>query len=119
MLPTAQGWGDTVLVTTPSRNYTAADYDAFFTDVGYPVGKIVYARTSQLLPDPSKGPGVPVSCLYSTGLRTPASFEYAGSFEDQPKEVDGDGDGTVNERSLAVCEQWKGTQQEPVQTRVF
>ena len=120
MLPTAKGWGETVLVTSPKRNYTAADYDAFFDDVGYSVAKKVYARTSALIPDPSQGPGVSVTCLYSTGMSTPLSFTYSGGFDEQPKEHDGDGDGTVNENSLAVCEQWKTSNQEQsVVTKVF
>ena len=108
------------MVTTPTRNYTASDHESFFDDIAYPVGKKVLARTNGLIPDPTQGPGVAVSCLFSTGVPTPLSFTYSGGFEEQPMVSEGDGDGTVNENSLAVCEQWKGNNQgHTVDTKVF
>ena len=35
LLPKPSIWGETVLVITPNRNYTANDYESLFTDIGY------------------------------------------------------------------------------------
>jgi lysophospholipase-3 len=69
------GFNDTVFVTTPGRNYTVNDYDSFFDDIGYAVGKLVRPRVHSLM-SPFTAPGVPVHCLYSTGVPTPFSFTY-------------------------------------------
>ena len=58
--------------------------------------------------------------MYSTGVQTPLSFYYAGSdFSKQPVTTNGDGDGTVNVRSLQLCEVWGSTQQEAVTVHTF
>lgn len=36
-------------------------------------------------------------------------LNYKGDFKTTPTLVTGDGDGTVNARSLKSCEQWSGT----------
>ena len=113
-----------------------------------------------LLPSPGLGPGVPVLCLYSTGVKTPLSFYYAGAdWAKDPATTFGDGDGgcivylpkpdtnpytypgpgldsgpgparlppcpyprstgTVNRRSLRVCEGWGATQPQPVRVQTF
>ena len=35
MLPHLSIWNDRVIITPPSRSYTANDYEALFADVGY------------------------------------------------------------------------------------
>ena len=108
-------WADFVLARTATANYTVANYDAFFADIGYGVGAIVHERVHKLLPRASEGPGVPVLCIYSTGVSTPLSFDYGdGDWAKTPVATMGDGDGTVNVRSLRVCEQWNTTQSQPV-----
>ena len=42
-------------------------------------------------------------CYYGTGVDTEAFYEYSGSFDDEPKVTMGDGDGTVNLKSLELC----------------
>jgi len=39
LAPVPRWFGDQVMVSTPKRNYTAQDYDAFFDDIGYSAGK--------------------------------------------------------------------------------
>ena len=83
------------------------------------VGALVHERVRRLLGNTSAArPGVHVSCLYSLGVRTPLSFEYAaeGAWDATPRTHTGDGDGTVNARSLRVCEHWRGEQ---VQVKTF
>jgi len=120
MLPSPAVFGAQTLVSTPSRNYTAQDYTAFFDDIKFPAGKKLSARTAGLT---SKlvAPGVDVLCLYSTGVPTGLSFKYGTDFDKQPEILNGDGDGTVNEESLKLCERWAeaGAQTRPVRTQKF
>jgi len=119
LFPNAAAGFQSVIVRTDKRNYTAADYEDFFDDIGYSVGKLVLPRVLKLIPDPLTGPGVPVTCMYSHGVKTPAQFVYKDDFDTTPEEIDGDGDGTVNIDSLSVCAQWASTQNETVSTMTF
>uniref|UniRef100_A0A7S0JJX1 Uncharacterized protein n=1 Tax=Calcidiscus leptoporus TaxID=127549 RepID=A0A7S0JJX1_9EUKA len=111
----ASPWAGFVLARTPAKNYTTDDAAAFFADVGYPAGSVVHTRVQELTPHPQQGPGVPVLCMYSTGVDTPLSFDYGDAdWAHAPKVTMGDGDGTVNTRSLRLCEEWSASQQEPV-----
>ncbi|KFD54536.1 Lecithin:cholesterol acyltransferase [Trichuris suis] len=121
LLPTPKVWSkEDVLVMTEKRNYTTADYKDFFNDMGYPQGWAMYKNTRDLIPnlDP---PGVEVHCLYGVDVPTPEILVYhKNSFPDkQPIEVKGDGDGTVNLRSLSACRQWANNQRKPVYYRSF
>lgn len=120
LFPTAtKEWEGQVLARTDVANYTSNDTVDFFTAVGYPVGSIVQRRVRSLV-DARQGPGVPVTCLYSKGVDTPLTFYYpGGDFSKTPQVTMGDGDGTVNERSLRICEDWAAMQPQPVTTRVL
>jgi lysophospholipase-3 len=109
LLPTQQGWNDTIFVETDSKNYTTSDYDQFFKDIGYPVGNLVRPRVQSLI-NPYSAPNVEVDCFYSHGVDTPNSFKFKGSPTDwtKPVTVNVDGDGTVPEASLEVCRSWTG-----------
>ncbi|KAL5473389.1 hypothetical protein EMCRGX_G027867 [Ephydatia muelleri] len=48
LLPKPSVWTDTVLVTTPERNYTANDYEALFADMNYTQGFVMYKNTSKI-----------------------------------------------------------------------
>lgn len=53
--------------------------------------------------------------MYSLGVETPKSFQYdQDGFEKAPVQINGDGDGTVNDMSLQLCDQWTSS---GVQTR--
>ncbi len=53
-------------------------------------------------------------------VSTPAQFVYTDStwYDYQPTVIGGDGDGTVNLRSLHVCKDWKSKQSQPVRCGV-
>jgi len=109
LAPVPQWFGNDSLVQTPTRNYSAQDYDSFFDDIGYAPGKKLMKRV-QPLTSSVQAPGVDVVCMYSLGVDTPARFVYdTGSFDKQPVVVKGDGDGTVNAISLQLCERWMHT----------
>lgn len=63
-------------------------------------------------------PNVEIHSIYSTGLPTVEVLEYAKSDypEGDPKLIYGDGDGTVNLRSLLGCTYWRGQQKKPIIT---
>ncbi|KAE9548698.1 hypothetical protein FO519_008096 [Halicephalobus sp. NKZ332] len=92
--------------TVDHANYSSANIKQFFHDINYPLGFDQYEMASPtLILDP---PGVEMHCMYGTGVKTPENFTWAkGYFPDyQPTITYGDGDGTVNIRSLQVCKQW-------------
>ncbi|KAK6043855.1 Lecithin:cholesterol acyltransferase [Cooperia oncophora] len=89
LFPSKAVWNDTdVLASTFEKNYTMADVQEFFHDIGYPIGWEQYK----------------VHCLYGTGVPTPEQFSWGkGYFPDyQPSVTYGDGDGTVNRISAEV-----------------
>ena len=105
LMPSPSEWGkDEVVISTPERKYTSADYDSLFDDMGYPIAKDMWRLVKDALNN-LEHPGVDVFCVYSTGTETPDRLEYGpGEFPDvQPHRVMGDGDGTVNTRSARAC----------------
>ena len=103
---------DEVLVYSPGYNYTVRDYERYLNDVDFPDGWMMREDTVGLL----KGwthPGVDVHCLHGKGVDTPAGFIYDESdwYDQQPAVINGDGDGTVNMRSLHGCLLWNNTAQ--------
>ena len=109
LYPRPSVWGDTVLVTTPTRTYTANDYEDLFSDVGLTDGYTKF-KGVESINENYPPPNVPTHCFYGVGVDTPLSFSYSKSFpegaEDDPEVTMGDGDGTVNILSSEVCLQW-------------
>ena len=100
-----------ILVVTPERNYSAWDYKDLFADMKYSRGYEMFEEVKDLtgaLPPPN----VTHHCLYGKDVSTPLQFIYKeGEFPDtQPRTISGNGDGSVNIRSLMACERWKGKQ---------
>lgn len=114
MLPNPELWApDEVLVKTSERVYTVNDYDDFFHDIGFPLGiKMRKLVKNLIFPLTAHAPNVPLHCLYGTDVHTPASYIFGkGEFPDQqPEVIYGDGDGTVNRRSLEACGTWSQRQ---------
>jgi lysophospholipase III len=51
-----------------------------------------------------------VHCLHGVGVSTPSAFNFSSLqwYDKQPQVISGDGDGTVNLRSLTGCLRWVG-----------
>uniref|UniRef100_A0A914Y4V9 Lecithin:cholesterol acyltransferase n=1 Tax=Panagrolaimus superbus TaxID=310955 RepID=A0A914Y4V9_9BILA len=85
---------------TAEKNYSAHNVKEFFADIDYRVGLEQYnlANPTLIL----ESPGVETHCIYGSKVNTPESFTWAkGYFPNyQPSITFGDGDGTVNIRSL-------------------
>ena len=119
LLPRSSIWGDTVLVTTPVRTYTANEYMDLFANISYPVGFDMYTGITGIN-EGFPAPNVPVYCFYGTNLSTPESFIYNASFPDVDPEMVlyGDGDSVVNLRSSEICLRWR-EQPQPFFTQTF
>ena len=121
LLPPAQLWGeDEVLVVQPKKNYTSLNYDDLFADLGYTNGSRMYNEVKNLLAD-FPPPNVTHYCFYGTDVQTVATYIYGDSFPDKPPSdlIYGNGDGTVNARSLQACSLWKDKQVFPVVMKSF
>ena len=123
LLPSRDLWGpNEVLVTTPKRQYTVNDYDALFEDLGFHDGVYLRRNVENLTyPVADHFPNVTVYCLHGSGVDTPESFKFSdGQFPDaQPTTTNGDGDGTVNLRSLRACEMWSKRQVYKVTSKTY
>ena len=107
LFPRTSVWNDTILISTPTQNYTANDYQQLFTDAGYPEGFTQLSDIRSYTSVEFPAPNVPTYCFYGLGVPTPESFVYGTGFPDTfPTIVNGDGDIEVNKRGLEVCLQW-------------
>ncbi|NXF79623.1 LCAT acyltransferase, partial [Sclerurus mexicanus] len=116
MFPTTLAWPEShVFISTPSCNYTYRDYQRFFTDVNLEDGWYMWEDMKDLLKD-LPPPGVDMYCLYGTGFPTPETYIYDERFpyEDPVDIIYGDGDDSVNTRSLELCKKWRNQQKQKV-----
>ncbi|KAF4525963.1 hypothetical protein B566_EDAN000754 [Ephemera danica] len=108
LLPSPLFWKQNeTLVFTPTRNFTMAELPEFFDAISWPVGWEMRKDVEKYVMDHS-APGVELHCLHGYGVRTIDALSYTkNSFPDgYPGFVMGDGDGTVNKRSLEGCLYW-------------
>ncbi|XP_063236646.1 phospholipase A2 group XV-like [Bacillus rossius redtenbacheri] len=121
LLPSRHFWADPeVLVQTEVRNYTVRDFRQYLVDLDYEVGWEMRKDVERYAEDFSP-PGVEVHCLQGYGVPTVDRLVFAkGKFPDgYPGFVYGDGDGTVNNRSLAGCLRWRERQPQRVYHQAF
>lgn len=122
LMPSDRFWSkDEIIVSRPSRNYTVADYEQFFIDLNFTTGYEMRKDTEKLIYD-LEPPRVELHCLYGVGLKTPEVFVYPKEkdFPDsQPSVIYGDGDGTVNVRSLRGHSFFKDKQDQPIYVKEF
>lgn len=110
LLPSPLFWKPTdVLVQTDKYNYTIQDFEKLFYDMELPTAWEMRKDVSKYSSD-FTAPGVETHCLYGTGIPTVEKLVYKpGTWLDgYPTLAMGDGDGTVNVRSLSGCEHWRG-----------
>lgn len=121
LLPSPLFWKpNEVLVETPDRQYTMAQLKEFLADLDYTTGwemrkdTITYSLNFSPL-------NVEVHCLYGTGLDTVEKLRYkkSVSVSEKPTLVMGDGDGTVNSRSLQSCKYWEQFQTQKIYSKGF
>lgn len=121
LLPSKLFWKETeILVQTEQRNYTLAALRDYLIDINVPNGW-EFRKDNEKYQLDFTAPGVEVHCLYGNGLDTVERLYYkpGTSIEGSPQLVPGDGDGTVNLRSLQGCKYWRGKQKRNVYSQAF
>ncbi|GMI01918.1 hypothetical protein TrVE_jg4648 [Triparma verrucosa] len=111
LLPNLELWDDDeVIVTKGDKTWTAHELPQFFEDISYADGAQIY----KTLPYDLKDPNVRTYVKYGTGQDTPESYVYGKDWDTIDKTVNGDGDGTVNLRSLeaGLTKGWENTEHE-------
>ena len=97
LLPTPQVWGNEVLIQTPVRGYTSADYKILFEKSNFQHGYERYQLIGNLTAD-LISPGVDTIHMYGTGVDTGTSFQYSSDidFDTEPTTIMGNGDGNTD-----------------------
>lgn len=119
LLPSQFYWKkDEVLVQTDKKNYSLSNLKDFFIDINYLDGWEMKVDTEPYTLN-FTAPGVEVHCLYGTEVPTVEKLYYKpGTWLDgKPTLINGDGDGTVNRRSLEGCLRWQSQQKQKVYAR--
>ncbi|KAL9974221.1 hypothetical protein ACROYT_G011236 [Oculina patagonica] len=120
LMPSKDFWAEEeVIIQTSNQNYSLGNLEKFFLDIQYPDAINISKQVPPVWID--EPPNVPLYCLYGTGVPTPEQFVYGtDEFPDTfPKTLFGDGDGTVNIRSLKACHSFVGKQKQPVVIKSF
>ncbi|XP_054719504.1 phospholipase A2 group XV-like [Uloborus diversus] len=117
VLPSDSLWKqDEVLVITQEKNYTLGNLYDFFKDINFPVGYEMYKDTYSYAVKSLQPPNVEIHCLHGINVTNTVErlFFPAKKFPDEPTIVYGNGDGTVNVRSLEACLRWQGQQKQKI-----
>ncbi|KAG5674429.1 hypothetical protein PVAND_004401 [Polypedilum vanderplanki] len=117
LLPFPTFWKpNEVLVTTRKRNYTHSQLNEFFDDLGYPQGWEMRKDNLKFVEN-FAAPNVEIHCLYSTKMPTIEQLHYkTDDLSGSPSLLYGNGDGSVNIRSLEGCTYWRNLQKQPITT---
>ncbi|GBP70031.1 Group XV phospholipase A2 [Eumeta japonica] len=109
LLPSPVLWKpNEVIVQTDKFNYTINDFQKLFLDMDLPNAWEMRKDTERYTKDFS-APGVELHCIFGTNITTVEKLVYKpGTWLDgYPTLALGNGDGTVNLRSLSACEHWR------------
>lgn len=118
LLPYPSLWKpDEVLVRTKTRTYSYSQLEEFFNDLNYPTGWNMRQDNLKYIEDFSP-PNVEIHSLFGSKIKTVEVLDYkkTDDLSGTPDLIYGDGDGTVNSRSLRACAYWRGIQKQPITT---
>ncbi|CAK9799552.1 Phospholipase A2 group XV [Anthophora plagiata] len=121
LLPSKLFWKESeVLVQTQQKNYTLSTLRDYLIDIGVP-NAWEFRKNNEKYQLDFTAPGVEVHCLYGNSVDTVQKLYYKPgiSIEGTPQLISGDGDGTVNLRSLEGCKHWQGKQKRKIYSQVF
>lgn len=106
-------------IFTPQKNYSISNLPDFYKDIDFETGHEIKKDCPAVWSD--KAPNVTLYCFYGVKVPTPESFTFGeGEFPDTfPKYNLGDGDGTVNIRSLEGCKEYIGKQVPPISVKEY
>ncbi|CAL5052584.1 unnamed protein product [Urochloa decumbens] len=110
LLPSPKVYGDTPLVITRSKNYSAENILEFLTAVGFSDEEVARYRTRALpLMLNFRAPVVPMTAINGVGVPTVDKVVYwDGDFTGKPQVVNGDGDGIVNVETVRALDRLVG-----------
>ncbi|KAJ1258829.1 hypothetical protein BS78_10G105000 [Paspalum vaginatum] len=110
LLPSPKVYGDTPLVITPARNYSAEDIPEFLAAAGFSDDEIARYRTRALpLTLNFRAPLVPMTSINGVGVPTIDKVIYSdGNFSATPQVINGDGDGAINLRTVLALNKFIG-----------
>ncbi|OXU27331.1 hypothetical protein TSAR_007291 [Trichomalopsis sarcophagae] len=121
LLPSKLFWKeDEVLVQTQLRNYTFADMRQYLIDINVPNGW-EFRKDNEKFQLDFRPPGVELHCLHGVKVDTVERLFYKPgiSIDGYPQQIPGDGDGTVNLRSLEGCTYWTNKQKQKIYHQPF
>ncbi|KZC12915.1 PREDICTED: group XV phospholipase A2-like [Dufourea novaeangliae] len=121
LLPSRLFWKETeILVQSEQKNYTLSTLRDYLIDINVPNGW-EFRKDNEKYQLNFTPPGVEVHCLYGSGIDTVERLYYKPgvSIEGTPQLIPGDGDGTVNIRSLEACKHWQGKQKHKIYSQAF
>lgn len=121
LLPSSLFWKkNELLVQSENKNYTLSNLQDYLIDINVPNGW-EFRKDNEKYQLDFTAPGVEVHCLYGSGVDTVERLYYkAGtSIDGTPELINGDGDGTVNLRSLEGCKHWQGKQRGQIYSQHF
>ncbi|XP_012540155.1 phospholipase A2 group XV isoform X1 [Monomorium pharaonis] len=120
LLPSKLFWKDTeILVQSDQKNYTLNDLQQYFKDIDVP-NAWEFRKDNEKYQLDFTAPGVEVHCLYGSKVDTVEKLYYKGkSVSGYPQLIVGDGDGTVNLKSLEACTHWQKSQKQKIYNKSF
>lgn len=121
LLPSKLFWKDTeILVQSDKKNYTLNDLQQYFIDIDVP-NAWEFRKDNEKYQLDFSAPGVEVHCLYGSKVDTVEKLYYkpGTSVNGYPQLIVGDGDGTVNIRSLEACTRWQQSQKQKIYNQGF
>ncbi|KAH0953681.1 hypothetical protein HN011_005543 [Eciton burchellii] len=121
LLPSKLFWKETeVLVQSDFKNYTLNNLQEYFMDIGVP-NAWEFRKDNEKYQLDFTAPGVQVHCLYGNKVNTVEKLYYkpGTTIEGYPQLIYGDGDGTVNIKSLDACIHWQESQKQKIYSQSF
>ncbi|KAL0132732.1 hypothetical protein PUN28_000460 [Cardiocondyla obscurior] len=121
LLPSKLFWKDTeILVQSDKINYTLNNLQQYFIDIDVP-NAWEFKKDNEKYQLDFTAPGVEVHCLYGSKVNTVEKLYYkpGTSVDGYPQLIFGDGDGTVNIRSLEACKRWQTSQKQKIYNQGF
>lgn len=119
LMPGEAVWDlDEVLVQSENVNISLRNFGEFYARLNTTDGYLMWNDTRGLVKD-LQPPGIEHHCLYGTGVSTTEKLMYYKFPDSTPVLKKGDGDGTVNTKSLEACTRWQTKQKHKVHVQSF
>lgn len=121
LLPSKLFWKETeILIQSDLKNYTLNNLQQYFIDIGIP-NAWEFKKDNEKYQLDFTAPGVEVHCLYGSKVQTVEKLYYkpGTAIDGYPQLIFGDGDGTVNIRSLEACAHWQKSQKQKIYYQDF